>query len=434
MNYEALYNWLPVSEEGKMVLGLETMEALMTLLDHPEDNVPVIHIAGTNGKGSTALFISTILRKAGYRVGLFTSPSLIAVNERINIDGEDVSDEQLIAAAQTIQQVTRDQQLTFTEFELFTALAFELFDQENCDIAVVEVGLGGRLDATNIVARPELTVITKIGLDHQSILGTTYSDITYEKAGIIKPGVPVVAYPQETPAEVTDILQSVTKERSARLNQVALSDLTYELSTDRHQSFQYKAANYNITLLEEHQIKNAAVAIEVCLELQKQGWQIPGHAIEQGLIDTKWPARFEWIMNQPNVVIDGSHNEDGLIELHHNIKRYFPTNRRVAIVGFLRDKAIAESLQRILPLFETIICTTPQSSRALEASECSEMIEALSSLDKQQIKVASDYESAINQAFDQVGADDVICVFGSLYFTGIIRQLIKSEMMQEDNT
>lgn len=424
MQYNELVELLPLGDQGEMDLGLDSMYQLMALLDNPQDKTPMIHIAGTNGKGSTASFVSHILREAGFRVGMFTSPSLVEFNERIQVNGESISDEQILKQAHVIKEAVAGSDLHMSEFELFAAMAFLHFQQE-CDIAIVEVGLGGRLDATNVITEPLVTVITKIGLDHTQILGDTLEQIASEKAEIIKPNTPVILYPQEN-EQVEKVIYDKAASVSAEVFPVSLEDLSYTLTTDRVQDFVFKNVLYRIKLLEEHQIINATVALETIFVLQKSGMDLNSNVIDQGLAKTTWPARFEWLCEQPHVILDGSHNEDGLEAFKLNLRRYFPGNKKVAIVGFMADKTIDRPLQEVIQDFDIIFTVTPDSPRALDNQALKHKIETLSNEVGHNLVVhASDtLEDALNQAVSMVDLDGLIAIFGSFYFVGIMRQLI----------
>ena len=424
MQYNELVELLPLGDQGEMDLGLDSMYQLMALLDNPQDKTPMIHIAGTNGKGSTASFVSHILREAGFRVGMFTSPSLVEFNERIQVNGESITDEQILKQAHIIKEAVADSDLHMSEFELFAAMAFLHF-QQACDIAIVEVGLGGRLDATNVITEPLVTVITKIGLDHTQILGDTLEQIASEKAEIIKPNSPVILYPQEN-EQVEKVIYDKAASVSAEVFPVSLEDLSYTLTTDRVQDFMFKNVLYRIKLLEEHQIINATVALETIFALQKSGMDLNSNVIDQGLAKTTWPARFEWLCEQPNVILDGSHNEDGLEAFKSNLRRYFPDNKKVAIVGFMADKTIDRPLQEVIQDFDIIFTVTPDSPRALDNQALKHKIKTLSNEVGHNLAVhASDIlEDALNQAVSMVDPDGLIAIFGSFYFVGIMRQLI----------
>lgn len=430
MKYNQLVDLLPLSEEGKMVLRLDNMYLLMEALGNPQDSIPMIHIAGTNGKGSTASFVSHMLQEAGYKVGLFSSPSLIEFNERIQVNGQFITDEELLTYARRIQQAVADSELEMTEFELFTTLAFMHFEQE-CDIAIMEVGLGGALDATNVIASPAVTAITKIGLDHTAILGDTLEEIAGEKAGIIKPNTPVVVYPQNH-AGVDEVILNRASEQDAPVTYIDMNALSYELSSDRTQDFQYKNVLYQINLLEEHQIKNAVVALEIIFTLQKSDWALDSNAIDQGLYKTVWPARFELISDAPTVIIDGSHNEDGLQAFKANLNRYFKTERKIGVIGFMRDKQVDEALANVIADFDVMITVTPDTPRALSAEELKDkIIELNTSHPNQEVFTSQSLDDALDQAVSLAMPEDVIAIFGSFYFVGFMRQMILAGRNEE---
>lgn len=421
MQYAELLDLLPLQEQGKMDLGLATMTQVMDLLGKPQDQVPMVHIAGTNGKGSAAAFTERILREAGYKVGLYISPSLVEFNERIQINGQATSDDQLLKAVKTLSQALEGTSLCLTEFELFTALAFLTFQDQACDIAVVEVGLGGRLDATNVISRPAVTAITKIGMDHTAFLGDSLPEIAGEKAAIAKPGSPMVVYPQGS--EVTRVIQDQADRVGAPLTLISQSDLTYSLTSDLLQDFEYKQVPYRITLLEDYQIYNALVAIEICFALQEAGWQISPNSIKQGLVETRWPGRFEIMASHPTVIVDGSHNEDGLQALLANLDRYFPEQKRIGIVGMLADKDVDAALAPLTKSFDRLYTVTPDSPRGMVASQMKEKLTEMVSPSTRVI-ACEDYNQALDLASQVARGDDLIVVFGSFYIVGKFRQLI----------
>ena len=421
MQYAELLDLLPLQEQGKMDLGLATMTQVMDLLGKPQDQVPMVHIAGTNGKGSAAAFTERILREAGYKVGLYISPSLVEFNERIQINGQATSDDQLLKAVKTLSQALEGTSLCLTEFELFTALAFLTFQDQACDIAVVEVGLGGRLDATNVISRPAVTAITKIGMDHTAFLGDSLPEIAGEKAAIAKPGSPMVVYPQGS--EVTRVIQDQADRVGAPLTLISQSDLTYSLTSDLLQDFEYKQVPYRISLLEDYQIYNALVAIEISFALQEAGWQISPNSIKQGLVETRWPGRFEIMASHPTVIVDGSHNEDGLQALLANLDRYFPEQKRIGIVGMLADKDVDAALAPLTKSFDRLYTVTPDSPRGMVASQMKEKLTEMVSPSTRVI-ACEDYNQALDLASKVARGDDLIVVFGSFYIVGKFRQLI----------
>lgn len=435
MEYEQFEALLPVLGQGKMELGLDATRRLMSLFDNPQDSLPTIHIAGTNGKGSTAMMMATILEEAGYKVGLFTSPALVDFNERIRINREPISDEQLIWAAEAVRKKTAEIDIHFTEFELFSAMGWLVFAEAECDIIILEVGLGGRKDATNIVKKPLLTLIAKIALDHQQYLGETIYEIAGEKAGILKADVPLILYPQVSEAK-RSILEKATALNSP-VTEVDEAQLEFELSNSRQQNFKYKGEQYQIQLLEAHQIVNACMAIEAMHALRQiDGWHIEDEAIKNGLSKTVWPARFEWIQEQPNIIIDGSHNVDGIIQLRHNLVRYFPDSPRIAIIGMLKDKDFHQVLSEILPLFDKIITVAPNTPRALASDTLAEEIAGFNIQSKDAIVATSDYQAAYDLSVKwakEYNDDAVICIFGSFYYVGYMRQIIKKNQIEMRN-
>lgn len=427
MDYQVLSEMLPLGRQGEMVLGLQTTRDLMEVLGNPQNNVPIIHVAGTNGKGSTAVIMATILQEAGYKVGLYTSPSLFEFNDRIRINGENISDEDIMEFAVDIRDHVLSTNIYFTEFELYTALAWMAFDKYDCDIAIIETGIGGRLDATNIIESNEVAVITKLAYDHQDVLGDTIEEIAGEKAGIIKAGSPVVYYPQER--EAMKVIEERADELGSPKRTVDVEALDYELSNSRDQSFVYKNDEYTIQLLETHQIMNACMAIEAMNTLNDSGkWTIERLAIQSGLEKAVWPGRFEWLNQQPDIVVDGSHNLDGVTGLTENLLRYFPDRQRIGIVGMLGDKEYKPALSVIAPHFDYMITVEPDSERALPAEEMKETILDLGFLAEENIEVmGKDYEQALERAVELTESsmlDAVICVFGSFYYIGDVRQLI----------
>ncbi len=426
MRYEEISAKLPLAPMGEMVLGLDSMRQLMAHFDHPENKLKTVHIAGTNGKGSTAKMVASVLQAAGYKVGLFTSPSLVDFNERIQINGTYVSDEMLMRQVNRIKENLAPGEY-YTEFEIFTGLAWLIFEESQVDFVVLEVGLGGRLDATNIVAKPLLTVITKIALDHQKILGSTISEIAGEKAGIIKEGIPLILYPQ-VEKQATATILARAKEKHAPVIQVQPTDIQLEDKQGSDiQGFYYKRHYYQIPLLAPYQVNNAVVALETIFSLKKEGVSISDQAITSGMGQVAWPARFEKISHQPDIIVDGSHNLDGILTLKEAILTYYPQSKigkRVAIIGMLADKDVAAVVAEIAPIFTKVITVTPHSNRALDAKILAEFIKKTGV----SVQVADDDQMALALASEELAENDVLCIFGSFYFVGYLRnQIIKRQ-------
>ena len=342
--------------------GLERMQTLVAALGHPELANPCVHIAGTNGKGSTAAFLASMLQAAGYRTGLYTSPHLVAPTERIQIDGEAVSpdtfsaafDEVHTTAERLIQENRLDAHPSY--FETVTAMAFLLF-RDRCDRSVFEVGLGGRLDATNVVS-PELCVITPISYDHESFLGNTIESIAAEKAGILKPGTPVVLAPQIHAADA--VLLNRANELHCSVIRAADHHVSHVRLNARETSFALDGDSYTSELPGRHQIDNALSAILAARRLS-----IPVAAIQTGIRRARWPGRLERVATQPEFILDGAHNPAGAAALAAYIREFY-ANRPVWLVyGAMRDKAIDEVTSELFPLADRLILTAPDFPRAL---------------------------------------------------------------------
>ena len=286
--------------------GLSRVRELLHRLGDPQDGLQFVHIAGTNGKGSTAAMLASILRAAGYTAGLFTSPYLERFAERMQVNGVPVPDAEFAAVCEALQPCIAAMDDPPTEFELVTAAAMLWFRRRGCDVVVLEVGLGGRLDATNVIAAPACAVITNIGLDHTEILGDTLEQIAREKAGILKPGTRAVSYPQ-TP-EVRAVLHEICAQRGIPLTEVDAAAIAPLTDGVDGQAFTYRGAEYTLPLLGAHQLRNAAVALETVTALRARGWRIPDAAVRAGLAQVRWPARFELLRRAPWFVLDGGHN------------------------------------------------------------------------------------------------------------------------------
>jgi len=328
--------------------GLEVIRKLLAALDNPQDKFKSIHIAGTNGKGSTSAFLDSILRKAGYKVGLYTSPHLIRFNERIRINGKEINDAEIVELVKEIRGVAEKEKIEATFFEFTTAMAFLYFARQGIEIAVIETGLGGRLDATNVI-NPEVSVITSIGLDHQKFLGETVEEIAREKAGIIK-GDMVVGENEEK-------VISIFKEYTEKINLV--NDLSIEFleSNLYGQKFKVEGKEYEISLLGKHQVSNAGNAILAVKVLREKGWKISVEALEEGLLSAQWSGRLQVISEKPFVIIDGAHNVQGMTKLKEFVKGLDASKRKILVLAFSEDKEYQEMIHLIVPLFEKVIVT-----------------------------------------------------------------------------
>ena len=351
---------------------------------------------------------------------MFTSPSIYNFEERIRINNKNIPEDKLIELMNEVREIANTLEVFPADFELVTALAFLYFYRENCDFAIMEVGLGGRLDATNVINKPLITLITSISFDHQQFLGNTIKEIALEKAGIIKDGVPLVLYSQDT--EIMDNIMGVAKSKNSKVIVNDLSKIKVLENNKSGQVIDYKEfKNLKINLLGSHQVKNATISLELLLELRKMGFEISNKSIYNGFSTVTWPCRFELVSKSPDFILDGAHNIDGIEKFVSNMNFYYKNNKKIAIFGVLADKDYNEMLEKIVPCFDVFLTVRPDSERAMEAYELKEKIEALT---EKKVYSFENYQEAIDKAFEISSKDDVISAFGSLYFVGEIRKLL----------
>ena len=391
--------------------GLERIGELCEKLSHPEKKLKFIHIAGTNGKGSTSAMLDSVLRKAGYKVGLYTSPYIRVFNERMRIDGENISNEELASLTEYIKPIAEQMTDKPTEFELITALAFEYFARHNCDIVILEAGMGGRLDSTNIIDTSVISVITGIALDHTAFLGDTVEKIASEKAGIIKKGVPVIYGGADASAK--SVIENKAKEMESDFVAVDYSSLKINSMALEGTNFDY--ADYSglkISLLGSYQPRNCAIVLNAVEVLRKKGFEISDSALREGVASAMWPGRFEILSSDPLIIFDGAHNPQGIEAAVESIKLYFATRKICLVTGVLRDKDYTYIASKLSEVAKAAFTFTPDSPRALASEEYAKVlrgagIEAQSSESvKEALENAKIYAIANNCP--------IICV-GSLY-------------------
>jgi dihydrofolate synthase/folylpolyglutamate synthase len=353
--------------------GLERISELCEKLSHPEKKLKFIHVAGTNGKGSFCSMLSSILIKAGYRVGLYTSPYIKVFNERMRVNGENIKDEVLADITAKVRPIAESMTDKPTEFELITAIAFQYFYEEKCDVVVLEAGMGGRLDSTNVIDTPVLSVITGIALDHTDYLGDTIEKIAKEKAGIIKPKVPVLYGGEDKNARA--VIEEVAKEKGSDFYLTSHAEIKNIRPTLSETLFDYKdEKDIAIKLLGEYQPKNAASVIEATKILNAFGYNISSEALRQGLASASWPARFEIINSAPLVIFDGAHNPEGISSAVESIKNYFKGDSVHVFTGVLRDKDYRFIAKKISEVADSAFVITPESPRALQGSEYAKIL------------------------------------------------------------
>jgi len=413
-DYRDTINFLYGLERFGILLGLDNIVSLLEKMGNPQKAFRSVHIAGSNGKGSTASFVNNIAMAAGLHTALYTSPHLNDFRERVRLDGRMISKDALVGTTKKVRGLYDPDRTTF--FEFTTALAFDCISRFKADLAIVEVGLGGRLDATNTIS-PEVCVITDISLEHQDYLGDTITAIAREKAGIIKPNTPVVT------GASRDKARMVIREAALRLS-CPVREFGKDFRSVRTgtHSFRYESRDLSIDNIElsmpgAHQTKNAALAVAVVEDLIGAGFAIGEDAVRTGIFRTRFPGRFEVLMTNPDVIIDGAHTVEGMRMLRSTLGKLYRGKKMLLILGMLKDKNCRELVDIIAPMAHEIMCVPPQSNRALEPRELSVLAARPG--------IAVDYRNSIEEGFrhlfSKAGRDDVVVAAGSLYMIGPVR-------------
>jgi dihydrofolate synthase/folylpolyglutamate synthase len=431
MNYDEALKYITNTNRFGMKLGLETITKLLELLGNPQENLNIIHVAGTNGKGSVCSFISNILIDGGYSVGLYTSPYLENFTERIRVDKKEIPREEVSRIVQLIDEkisiMLKEGYSSPTEFEIVTAMAFYYYNYCKVDYVVLEVGLGGRYDATNVINSSLVSVITSISLDHIGVLGNTVPKIAYEKAGIIKENGAAIVYGQKREAE--EVIKDICKQKNAELIGVEFGSIEVVKSDVKSQVFNYtssdfKYGNIEIALIGEHQIKNSVLAINTIEYLNKNHKiNISIDNIKSGLLKTEWPGRIEVIKEKPLFIIDGAHNLDGAKSLAKVLEKNFSGKKGILIIGMLKDKDVDSVLEVLTPYFKKVVATYPVSDRSMEPELLKEKISKY----VEDVVAIENINGAVEYAIGKSTENDVIIAAGSLYMIGSIRTIIKEE-------
>ena len=431
MNYKESLKYIEETHKFGIRLGLDNMSKLLELLGNPQDKLKIIHVAGTNGKGSTCSFITSILKEAGYKVGLYTSPFLETFTERIRINGENIPEEDVARIVtlikEKIEQMVKEGYSYPTEFEIVTTMAFYYYYEQNVDYVALEVGLGGRYDATNIIKNSLVSVIGSISLDHVNILGDSIAKIAYEKGGIIKEDGVAIVYDQSE--EAKNVIKQICCDKNAKYIEVKFDDINIKKSDIYSQVYDARILdqdyeNLEIKLIGEHQINNSILALSTIKYLENnKGLKIDEKSIREGLINTKWPGRIEKIKENPIFIIDGAHNEDGAISLAKAIDKNFKGKNLTLLIGMLEDKDIDSVLDILIPRFNKVITTTPDSPRAIESDKLKEKVAKYidNVIDK------NDIEEALNYTLENSKEDDIVISAGSLYMIGHVRSLMNKK-------
>ena len=428
MTYEEAKLYIEKVSQTGSILGLENIQNLMQELGDVQEKLNIIHIAGTNGKGSTGAFIESVLMEAGYRVGRYTSPAVFEPFEVWRINGENITETAYLACLEEVKQACERMlakgMAQPTVFEVETALAFVYFYKEKCDYVLLEVGMGGETDATNLITKPVCSVITSISMDHMQFLGHSLAEIALVKAGIIKEGCPVVTGSTQK-TEVMQVIRKVADRKSTELFladvkcikesgavHISLGGITYQ-----HEEF----GDVRLKLAGAYQIENSILAAAVC----KNVLQLSNEVILRGLEKTCWPGRFEVVSEQPLIILDGAHNEDAAEKLSQTLQKHF-TNRRITyIIGVLADKEHAKMLEQMLPLAHQVYTVTPPNKRALDGAALAEEVR---SFGKNAVYCESIREAVVLSMKEAgMGNTDVIVAFGSLSYLSELKKAVKYE-------
>ena len=411
-----------------IILELDTIKGILNTLGNPQNNFASIHVAGTNGKGSVAAALSSILYQSGYKVGLYTSPHLVRFNERICINNHQISDADVVKSYEAVQQVHHgDRSPTF--FEFATAMALYEFGRQGVDWAVIETGMGGRFDATNVI-RPAISVITNVSMEHRDYLGNTLARITREKAGIIKRGAPVVTAIKQKQARA--VVHRIAVRESAPLY---ILGKNFKARRHRSGAFSYYGIentwhHMHTPLLGHYQVENAALTLAVCELLNQDKAEISRNNIQDGLLNTRWPGRLEIVCNHPLVILDGAHNLIAARNLAKFLSKHLARRRITLVVGILDDKPYTAMLKSLLPVCSRAIITRAKTDRALTPQRLYAAAKKIIS----DVTMTPRVAAAARQAIETAGPDDVICIAGSLYVVGEAKEAIEKGLLKSPQT
>ncbi len=430
MTYEEARRYLEECNQYAGELTLGPLREMLRRLDDPQDRLKFVHIAGTNGKGSVLAYVSAVLQRAGYRVGRYMSPTIFRYRERIQVNEESISKEDLTRLTEKVQKVGEQMLLEGlghpTMFEAETAVAFLYFTEQECDLVVLEAGMGGRTDATNVIRNTLVAVLASISMDHMSFLGDTLSEIAKQKAGIIKPGCTVVTVKQEPEAEQEVLARS--RECGCEVVVADADQVIHRKRDFSEQKFDYKErTQVEISLSGEYQFINAAAALEVLDVLREKGYSISEESIREGMKHTVWKGRFTLMAKEPYVIVDGAHNRDAAKRLRETIEQYLKGRRLIYIMGVLADKEYEVVIEQTASYASEIITVmTPDNDRALPAEDLKKAVERYNP----HVQAADSIADALHRAYDLAGKEDVILAFGSLSYLGELMRQIEQRKEQ----
>ena len=424
MNYEQALTYIHSVNWAFCKPGLERITELCKALGNPQKKLRFIHVAGTNGKGSTSSMLASILQSAGYRTGLYTSPYIRTFCERIRVDGENIPEDALAELTERVQPIADAMEDKPTEFELITALAFEYFYQTKCDVVVLEVGLGGRLDSTNVIENTALSIITGIDFDHTALLGNTIGEIAYEKAGIIKEGRPVLFGGGE--GEARNTVLKIAQQKNAPFHQVDRSTYCEKSATLEGTVFDYlQYTDMHLPLLGTYQPYNATLVLTAIELLKGQGFAIDEASVRQGLSRVRWPARFELLSGDPIIIYDGGHNPEGVRAAVASVKAYFGERRVNLLSGVMADKDRGEMIETMKPIIARAFTVTPNNPRSLAAEDYAAQLASYGIAASSYASVAEGVRAAIESS-KQEGIP-LVCL-GSLYLYEEVEAAIREAL------
>lgn len=402
--------------------GFDRVKVLLEGLGHPEEKLRCVHVAGTNGKGSVCACVSSILTKAGYKTGLYISPYVICWNERVQVDGVYITDGELQEAVDAVAPIADAMEDPPSQFELETALALWHFARVGCDFAVVEVGMGGAWDATNVIPSPEAAVLCAIALDHTAVLGSTVAEIAEVKAGIIKPGCGVASYGNEPEAEA--VVERVCREKGCRRVNPDFDRIRVREQTLTGVRFDYgELEDLFLPLAGTYQPRNAALAIETAELLRSRGFSIPEAAIREGLAAVRWPGRFELLRRDPLFILDGSHNPQGMEATAESLRAFFPGRKLWFLMGIMADKDVRGVARLLAPLAAGFAAVEPPNPRAMKPEELAALLEEETGAAALPFPTI---QEGVDWVLRQAGPEGVCAALGSLYFSGEVRAAVEA--------
>ena len=420
MNYEETIAYIHSAYWKGTKDGLLRTRELLSLLGDPQDRLKFIHVAGTNGKGSTCAMLASILKAAGYRTGLYTSPFVNRFNERISLNGEPISDQSLVDIFERIRPIVDAMPNQPSEFELITCAAMLYYYEQKCDVVVLEVGMGGEFDSTNVIQTPLLTIITAMGFDHMKYLGNTMTEIASAKAGIIKHGGTTLIYGENPEAD--QVFRETCDRMDSRLVVTDHSRITDNAHTLRGHDLSFGPFDHiHLPLIGTHQVKNAAVVLTAVEELNRAGLIIPNAAVYEGMKTVQWPARMELLSESPVFLLDGGHNPHGFHAAAETIRELFPGQKVTIMMGVMADKDHGDMIRQLMPQAKRFITVRPDSPRAMTSEALAEEIRSLGG----EAESAGSVENGVKTLLNEAGKEDVLLAIGSLYMAGDVRTAMK---------